>query len=146
MKHWKTIVIVGLSLSISPLPNVWAQQAQSRPRRPRVGKYATVRVEIKGAVKTPGTYSLDVSKPITKGALFSIIMTAGLGNFYFTRPLEIRRGDITLKTDSLADICAHGSEGLEAPPTVMLEDGDVIVVPTRSWRGKATATASARKY
>lgn len=130
----ESAVAGAISSNFSTSPSVFASIVGLREIKPRSSGNAapaaapTISIYFLGEVATPG------EKAVPPGTTFlqALALGGGFSNFAATKRVQIRRTDPASGAQNLYTINYHAlSRGAELRSNIVLQDGDVILVPER---------------
>ena len=123
----------AISSNFSTAPSVFASIVALREAKPRSGRAApaaprTISVYFLGEVAAPG----EKAVPPGTTLLQALALGGGFSNFAATKRVQIRRTDPATGAQSLHTINYHAlARGAELRSNIVLQEGDVILVPER---------------
>lgn len=117
----------GLAPNFAKAPNVFVTVSTLSTAPTRTGR-SHLDVFVMGEVSTPGKVSIDRGTSV----LQFLAQSGGFTSFAATKRIQIRRTDRKTGQTSVFGFNYHAIErGSASVSSIILKDGDVIVVPTR---------------
>lgn len=122
-------IVSALTPNFASPPNVFVTIQSIIPPAPAaVSSAATVDIFVMGAVNGPGKYEATHGTTL----LQFLAESGGFTKFAAKKRIQLRRINATTGQAEIFKLNFHAVEnGLATPPTIVLQSGDVIIVPER---------------